>query len=86
MKHLGKIGLAAGLAATIFVLLRKRKDGTRLLDDINYQLGSWTDQLMEWKDRLGDEGKASVSNGAQPRTAPRTSPVTSGRQPGDIQE
>lgn len=86
MKNVGKIGLAAGLAAAIYVLLRKRKDGTRLFDDVTHQLGKWANQLIELREDFS-EAKPSSANGALPRTAPRATTAGSpGRQPGDIQE
>lgn len=90
MKTIGKITLVAGLATALVVLLRKRKDGTRLLDDITHQVSSWATMLMKTKDNLG-MANGQPSSGTIGKSAPRTSlkasaAGTSGRQPGDIQE
>jgi hypothetical protein len=87
MKNVGKIGLAAGLAAAIYVLLRKRKDGTRLLDDVTHQIGKWANQLMELKEDYTSATPSTSGNGAVPRTTPKATTAGSvGRQQGDIQE
>ncbi|MFM6975601.1 MAG: hypothetical protein ACKOW2_01975 [Sphingobacteriaceae bacterium] len=86
MKNIGKISLAAGLAAAAFILLRKRKDGTRMLDDLTHQVSKWTTMLMDAKDDF-IQSKAQTQNKSVPRTAPRTTTASvAGRNPGDIQE
>lgn len=85
MKNFGKISLAAGLAAALFVLLRKRKDGTRILDDVTHQISEWANTLMQARERLSFSNDQHAKPAA-PRTAPRTTATASARQPGDIQE
>lgn len=91
MKTFGKISLVAGLAAAVIVLLRRRKDGTRLLDDVTHQISTWANMLVQTKEKLssanGHPGTMSSSTRSAPRTAMKTAPGGStGRHPGDIQE
>lgn len=92
MKTFGKITLVAGLATALVVLLRKRKDGTRLLDDITHQLSTWANMLVKTKDKLemanGQSATSAItSSRSTPRTAIKTTAGVHGsRQPGDIQE
>lgn len=71
MKNLGKIGLAAGLAAAVYVLIRKRADGTRMLDDVTNQVTKWANTLMKVRENL--QQKPSKGNVSKPGQAPRTS-------------
>jgi hypothetical protein len=90
MKTFGKITLVAGLATALIVLLRKRKDGTRLLDDLTHQVSSWANMLMKTKEDLGmanGQATSSTIGKSTPRTALKTTAGGQGtRQPGDIQE
>lgn len=68
MKNIGKIGIAAGLAAAAFILLKRRKDGTRLLDDVTHQVTNWANMLMNFKSNLNDS-KGSVNGQSMHRPA-----------------
>ncbi|MEY5069135.1 MAG: hypothetical protein RLZ47_997 [Bacteroidota bacterium] len=82
MKNLGKIGLAAGLAAALVLLFRRRKDGTRVLDDISDQFNHWAQALKRSKQSTSSIADTSNSKG---RSAV-SRPLSSSRQPGDINE
>ncbi len=90
MKTFGKITLVASLATALIVLLRKRKDGTRLLDDLTHQVSAWANMLMKTKEDLGmanGQATSSTMGKSTPRTALKTTVGGHGsRQPGDIQE
>ncbi len=82
MKNLGKIGLAAGLAAALVLLFRRRKDGTRVLDDISDQVNHWAQALKRSRQGTSSIADTSYSKGR----ASGSRPPISGRQPGDITE
>ncbi len=90
MKTFGKITLLAGLATALIVLLRKRKDGTRLLDDLTHQVSTWAKRLMKAKENFrmaNGQTTSSTMSKSMPRTAFKTTASVHGsRQPGDIQE
>lgn len=65
MKNIGKIGVAAGLAAAAFILLRRRNDGTRLLDDVTHQVSNWANMLMNFKSNL-NHANGKPNNQATP--------------------
>lgn len=82
MKNLGKIGLAAGLAAALVLLFRRRKNGTRIVDDISNQVTHWAQALK--RSRQSASSIADTSYSQSRGTSSR--PLSSTRQPGDITE
>ncbi|MEY3678324.1 MAG: hypothetical protein RI924_465 [Bacteroidota bacterium] len=82
MKNLGKIGLAAGVAAALVLLFRRRKDGTRVFDDVTAQVTKWADALRQF--RQDDRPDTNVRTSYHQGTASR--PTASTRQPGDMTE
>lgn len=91
MKNLGKISLVAGLATALIVLLRKRRDGTRMLDDVTNQVSKWANMLMSIRDNVqgggsGHKGPANKQRQGTRMSAAAGTGGSGGHTGGDRQE